>query len=454
MTKNLTLRWYGEAVGTFETGEALSVKNFQFHEPFSDAIFPTSQSGTPNFLENLRPQGMMKQIFNEAVGNDAACNDPVYRFRRPVSRFLSNITITNGDFHQDDHVSLDFHGEKLTNKTNSPFSNFIYFGETPCSSGEFIDKIRRFWAQRAMPRYSGYETKLPIEIRKDSIHVASEGGSFTHLLKLPPQEAYRQSLCFNEWFCLQLSEAAGLSTAKNTLVYLNEEEYPSLISERYDISDNEKPEAWLLTQDGCSLGGEDFTEAANGSYEKLFKVIAKYSTDLDQDREDYFRRIILTVAVQDTDFHKKNISMLFKFDPDSKEILSRRIAPTYDVTSDISSEDNTRRLTLSVAGKKLGINRKAMLNFGKNIGLNTDRTEELLDQTMEDIVDRAVQLSKADFIPDNQCQYVADRITTLVVGAAKKFEIQTPQWNDRSIDKSDLPSLRIGCSAGRFMELM
>jgi hypothetical protein len=432
MSGTYTLRWYGRPVGTFETGEGLSVENFTYEAPFSPDIFPSGENDVPNFLDNLRPQGMMNRIFNETVA---------YKFRQPVSRFLSNFTVTNNE-HKCGDVEVDHHGEKLTVTDDKPFCDYVYFGETPCANEEFVGKIKRYWAQKGMPRYSGYETKLPVNLKKSGLQIASNGNSFSHFLKLPPIEDHRQALCFNEWYCLQLSKAAGLETARNGMIFLAGEEYPSLISERYDIPDDPNSSTWYMTQDGCTLADEDFSEAGNGSYEQLFKTIKSFSTDVDQDREDFFRRMILTVAVQDTDFHKKNISMLIKYDADNQEVVSRRIAPTYDVTSDIYSGERDRALSLTIAGKKSGLNRKALVNFGKNIGLDGDRAEELLDRTMESLVDRAVALAEHPEIPNDDCQYVARRISTLVIQTARKFGVETPAWEDQPIDKDRVAGLR------------
>ena len=426
MGNEYTLAWHGEPVGTFQTGEGLSVENFEYVDGFPTDVIPTNEDGVPNFLHNLRPQGMMNKIFNESVH---------YKFRAPVSRFLSNFTVRNGD---ERRAEIDYHDDMLEDTGPGPYRDFVYFGETPCATGEFIDKIKRFWSQNGMPRYSGFETKLPVTLKGNGLNIAGEGNSFTHFLKLPPtDEEHRRGLCFNEWYCLELSRAAGLPTSENAMVFLDEEPFPSLLSERFDIPDNSNPTTWLISQDACSLGDEDFSEAGNGSYEKLFKTIEGFSTDPDMDREDFYRRMVLTLAVQDTDFHKKNISMLIEYDPQQKEVVSRRIAPTYDVTSDIYSNDNSRGLTLSIAGKKSNINRKAMVRFGESIGLDKERAEELLDRTMTDIVERAIELSSdRSLIPNEDCGHIARRITTLAVQTAKKMGVETPQWQDEPINKA------------------
>lgn len=433
----LTIFWYSKAIGQ------LSLDDSQNDEPIDNEpashelnlkwkcldshygqLFQTAPDDTmPTFIRNLQPEGWLRAVFNDVSQFD---------YLKDGLRFLSNLVVMKGDVESSSVVRMDqLEGSLDTFSQNGVFNGTISSHiPTDFDDEDFSKKAAKFWNNPFTPRFSGAELKVPVTLDKTGKMSPAVGTSFTHFLKYPVAEEDKEAragLGINEWMCLELSERIGLKTAKHALVELDRNLTPALLVERYDIPENEEDKTLRITQDMCSLGGETVALKGEGSYEKLATIIQNVSTDPQQDLIDFYKRCILTWTIKDEDMHKKNISMLFEYSKEEGKYTNIRLSPSYDITSDITSQDVHHKQCLSIQGKTSRLNRKAFINFATKIGIDETQANDVLDDTIKTIVEEAIHMSKN--FPEcaqkhDVCKYTADRIATEAIKTAKVFTVK------------------------------
>ncbi|MDP7141928.1 MAG: HipA domain-containing protein [Alphaproteobacteria bacterium] len=450
--------WYGQVFGyinvTQDDVRWAGYVSDDVEELFNE-IFPIREDGMPHFIANIGPESIIFNIIGDGNRRD---------YIEGGLRFLSNLTISPAGPH-DKPVALDCLQGSLDEFTAE---DGFFTGDLKCripksfDEEELGEEVSEYWTNRHLPRFSGAEIKMPVTLDEDGGLTLANSTSFTHILKFP-NDGRKAGWGLNEWMCMELSAAAGLPTASHALVNLGEGIPPAYLVERFDINDTPKsiesaplslkdaftkashapetPESRLLLQDFCTLAGLDphqFGGKTNGSMEKIAKTVGEYSTNPDSDLENLYKRTIVSWAVNDSDMHRKNISMMFEFDPQNA-VKSCEMTPAYDITSEVHQYDDKHDMCISLSGKRRNLNQKAFVKFGTTIGLTQERAEEILNDTVKAMSQRAVEISNSlsdDIRNDPMCAYTADRITSFVVGKAKRLGIQTPEWDDVKRDKS------------------
>lgn len=434
---DLKISWYGETIGTASvTPDGITWKGYQSDDMkalFGD-ILPTRESdGMPQFLVNIEPD-------NDVFDNLGIKNQAEYLLTG--LRFSSNTLISrNAPFDRpvlDDYLQADF-------------SDFIdgqgvftgsYYGRPPQSLEEHAlgQELSKIWENPYVPRFSGKELKLPVTLHEKGEIQRAITTPFTHFLKFP-NEGYKEGWGVNEWMCMTLAEATGLPTAKHALISIDDKMPPAYIVERFDINDEtRKGKVRRLIQDFCTLAGmrplkglkETKDEGLSaGSIEKVAKTLKSFSTDPETDIENLFKRCLVSIAVGDSDMHRKNISMLFRYDAQGKEILSANMSPAYDITSEIYLKDDEHEMVLPMNGKKHRLNRKTLLATAQSMGIKRERAEEIIDHTFTTVAHKAVEIAQnlPDIAKNNpMCLHTAQRIATIAVNKANAMGCDTPEW--------------------------
>ncbi len=154
----------------------------------------------------------------------------------------------------------------------------------------------------------------------------------THIIKI--SRTGEEDLAINELACSLLAQACGIDTAKVTRL----SELPGIICvERYDRVRMLKGKLQIVVR----LHQEDFCQALGLS--PFFKyqpqgVAASYpvmvadlleetTTNPQESRTEFAKRLVFCYAVGNSDAHLKNFSLLY-----NKEWTARNLAPLYDVT--------------------------------------------------------------------------------------------------------------------------
>ncbi|MBL8637077.1 MAG: HipA domain-containing protein [Alphaproteobacteria bacterium] len=433
----LGVYWYGLRIGTLTRVPNTKSVQWQGHVPELFHLFDVQDANEqPAVIGNMQPEGWLFDVLNYRDQWDYLENGLA---------FLSNLRIVAPD-KEDEFLSLAPRDTRKGRLQDFSAENGVFSGQYLGPSQEGIHQsmsqsVAAFWNDRAMPRLSGAQMKLPMCLHEDGRLVPAKGGedSFTHILKLPgggnaeklPTEGNLRSIGALEWFCLRVSEKVGINTAGHTLVPLPHGLPPAVLVERFDIPENEGDSRQILMQDMCSLAKIPSYEKDSGSIEKCASLVKKVSTDWEQDKLALFDRVVLSYALRDGDMHRKNLSVLKTIEGSDFAAASVRFAPAYDIVSTVVYK-NADQMMLPLNGKKDGFSDKTWECFGKFLGMNGSAACERAKTLMERIAAEAVALCRTlppEITAHPDCVYALQRATTEIVDLVCKSGVETPEWN-------------------------
>ncbi len=144
----------------------------------------------------------------------------------------------------------------------------------------------------------------------------------THIVKLWEEDEFPE-LAANEFFCLQVAKAAGLTVPAFQL----SDDGGALIVERFDLVDDQ----YLGFEDFCVLNALNTADKYKGGYEgRVFKRTKEFLPPVEASEAlgQLFRLFVLNCAIRNGDAHLKNFGVIY-----SKIDAPARIAPVYDVVT-------------------------------------------------------------------------------------------------------------------------
>lgn len=207
---------------------------------------------------------------------------------------------------------------------------------------------------------TGVQPKLSLwlEKSKKNTRFTIMDGKSNFIIK-PQSETYI-NLPENEDVCMHVARELGIKTATHGLVRLPSGSL-AYLTKRFEREGEKK----MHCEDLCQLT-ETLTEHKyRGSYEKVGKTIAQYSTQSGLDVLRYFELIAYNFVIGNADMHLKNFSML------EKEDGSFSLSPAYDLVSTILVIKNENEQTsLTLNGRKNRITKRDFDTFGIRLGLN------------------------------------------------------------------------------------
>ncbi len=141
---------------------------------------------------------------------------------------------------------------------------------------------------------------------------------------------------------MHLAAIAHIPVVPHSLIRLQSGQL-AYITKRIDRDKNSK----IHLEDLCQLSEMLTEHKYRSSYEKVAKVIAKYSTNPGLDVVNFFEQVLFSFLVGNADMHLKNFSLLH--DPHIGPILS----PAYDMLATaLVNPDDKEELALTLNGKK------------------------------------------------------------------------------------------------------
>lgn len=229
-------------------------------------------------------------------------------------------------------------------------------GELELLSPERLDEILVELPQRPLAADEAGEVRLSLAGAQSKLPVVEVDGGFalphgsglptTHILK--PEPARFPGLVANELFCMRLAAAAGLEVAE-----VNRAEtasgLPYLIVTRYDRDLTQEPVRRLHQEDLCQALGKPYfekyqAEGGPGVIDAM-ALIDDASTAPARDRPQLWLALVFNVLIGNCDAHGKNYSLLY-------DSHAPRLAPLYDLVSTAVYGELTRRLAMSIDGRK------------------------------------------------------------------------------------------------------
>lgn len=342
--------WYGKPVGCL-TIRAPGEYEWTILDPALNALFPQSRfaKGMPATVFNLHPDlGMFGELLNITTKAE---------YIERGMRALSNISFHPTGEHETIKPQfngttpiLDVHGAALANEKDPALDSFhgTYAGPVGMAgTEEFNAMLKRQWIGRFSHRFSGKQTKLPMNLQGSILVPALGRLSFTHFAKYPTVGG-RESDGLLEWMGLRQARDLGMEVNDFALVDQGRDYAPLLAVERFDIpkKSGDTDEPWVLLQDFYSILGQDPANDATTDH-RLFRYDDLVAGFIDYSRKNLpdtpdkeeriyknaqavLKRIFLAWASNDGDLHAKNFSTLIYVDPKTKKITDVRFAPVYD----------------------------------------------------------------------------------------------------------------------------
>jgi serine/threonine-protein kinase HipA len=438
------LSWYGHAIGYFKMG---GVKEWHPFDPAFENLFVMDKDGKlPMFLNNLKPEGWLKDHLDYSLQTD---------YLKHGKRFLSNIVI----YAQDGRLDLGREtviDERLASLGDFIDMNGIFMGEYKVPQGlnsdpHFEDFMIKYWQNKHMPRFSGAELKFPTCLTPNGTVDPALNTPFNVIAKYPGAYGY-EALGVNEFLGMKMAKAVGLETPAFALADQGDGLPPVYLIERYDIpmKDEGKPTEWLITQDFCTLLQVPGDDKCRASIEQIGKKIAEVSKLSQNDHtnknlEELFKRAAFSWVMSDGDLHMKNMSLLYKFDPQTKTLTDITFAPTYDTTTDVFVGKHGVDSSLNMGGKKNKITMKTLMQLANTLGvykgedgkLDEARVTGLVTDMARTAAQTAIDFAHdmPAFIKDKPWTYDVHVQVSAVVDRARGLGVEGLDWDSESVWK-------------------
>jgi len=242
-----------------------------------------------------------------------------------------------------------------------------------------IDEIESksiiIWDKKQRLSLAGIQEKLTVLLKDGKIGLADGSLSSTHILKF--QTKRNLNIVVNEYFCMSLAKALGLSVAPVTLERYGE--HPVLMVERFDRVIEGENVRRLHVIDGCQMldlpssykyernfgSGRDVKNIRDGvSFQKLFRT-AELCQVPAKAKLQLLDWAIFNLIIGNSDAHGKNISFFV-----DKNGIS--IAPHYDMLSILMHEGIDHEMAMGFGDEfdPDQIKGYPLREFSDDIGLN------------------------------------------------------------------------------------
>ena len=171
------------------------------------------------------------------------------------------------------------------------------------------------------------------------------------------QQENLNNIVYYEWIGMKLANICMIDTVENGIIKNNNDLF--FITKRIDRDGNKK----IPMEDFCQLSNTQTEYKYNGSYEGCYRnVINKYSYFSTIDKLKFYRIVLFSCIIGNTDMHLKNFSL---YELDGKYQLT----PAYDLVP-VLMIFNQEEMALTINGKRKNITRKDFYQFAFSMNLD------------------------------------------------------------------------------------
>ena len=225
----------------------------------------------------------------------------------------------------------------------------------------FSELLSRFALRSGV---AGVQPKVLLDIKQSSQEQIESKTTYpidSYIVKSWGEE-YPELAC-NEFICLSMAKAAGLTVAP---FYLSDNAQ-LLITKRFDINEEEKP---IGFEDFCVLQGRSTKQKYDASLESCANTISQFVSPEYRKTAlyDFFKLTVLNIILRNGDAHLKNYGVLYNnlADYNLGELPKSSVvfSPVFDIVSTVPYIENDT-MALSLTGSKRWPKWKVLVKFGK-----------------------------------------------------------------------------------------
>lgn len=251
---------------------------------------------------------------------------------------------------------------------------------------------------------TGVQAKLSLDIARGS---AGEPQRFTIVglwgrFILKPQTDRFANLPENEDLTMHLAEAAGIKTVPHSLIRFADGEL-CYITRRIDRT---KKGGKIAMEDMCQLSERLTEDKYKGSYERIAKLIVRYSSAPLLDVVNFWEVVLFSWLTGNADMHLKNFSL---FNPAGSYMLT----PAYDLLSTaLALPEDDEELALTLNGKKKRIKREDFEKAMRDSGV-TDKSINNIFKKFSKALPKWHALIDESFLPAEAAKVYHAKIDTM-----------------------------------------
>lgn len=252
---------------------------------------------------------------------------------------------------------------------------------------------------------TGVQAKLSLDISRGH---AGEPQRFTIVglwgrFILKPQTDRFANLPENEDLTMHMAEAAGIKTVPHSLIRFADGEL-CYLTRRVDRTKNG---AKIAMEDMCQLSERLTEDKYKGSYERIAKLIRRYSSAPLLDVVNFWEVVLFSWLTGNADMHLKNFSL---FRPANDYMMT----PAYDLLSTaLAMPEDDEELALTLNGKKKRIKREDFEIAMRDSGLEEKAISNLFLRFSKTIP-KWHELITESFLPLNLQKAYHDKIDKMV----------------------------------------
>lgn len=366
---------YAESYLESEVAQPLSVRL-----PLREEPFPARQ--TRVFFRNLLPEeGALAAV---AKTLEVKSSSYLKVLNALGSECIGALVLESADEREDDPYGYD------------PLSR-EELGRAFEAGAEGVAKLQ----EEAKLSLAGAQSKMGLYVDRSSGSLSQyflpQGtAASTHIVKAANRRF--EQLSENEYYCLRLAEAAGLSVPECYLDTIGDQ--PLFVIERFD--------RMVLPEDDRRAGGgvrrvqrlhqEDFCQVLSllpeRKYEKggvryakkVRDVLYECSSDPVRDIEAFVRLLVVNAVLGNCDGHLKNLTVLRGAD-----WASFSLAPVYDIASTVVYEGLDRRMAMRIGStnKIDEVGRDDFHTMAKELSISVRMMDRLIEEVCEGVSDAA-----------------------------------------------------------------
>lgn len=251
---------------------------------------------------------------------------------------------------------------------------------------------------------TGVQAKLSLDIARGK---GGEPRRFTIVglwgrFILKPQTELYPYLPENEDLTMRMAEAVGIRTVPHSLIRFADGEL-CYITRRIDReSDGSK----VAMEDMCQLSERLTEDKYKGSYERIAKLILKYSEAPLLDVVNFWEIVVFSWLTGNADMHLKNFSIY-------RPSAVNRMTPAYDLLStSLVMPNDEEELALTLNGKKKRIKKLDFVTAMRESGMEGKSIENLFGRFSK-AIPKWHALIEDSFLPDEMKQAYIELISDM-----------------------------------------